>query len=126
MASWRKTKKAWQCIHKNESEWFLVTDDPYPIYNQEEYCKIGKYDYTWRNRSECDYNICDKCKCFKGSIAMNRMKRQIDKECKKDEKFFHHCERAGKQHGLTGQEYYVKFYYNPDLFLYEIEKLHNF
>lgn len=46
MASWRKRKKAWECIYKHESKPFMVTDDPYPIYNQEEYCKIGKYDWT--------------------------------------------------------------------------------
>lgn len=114
MASWRKTKKAWQCVHKYEGERFLVTDDPYPIYNQEEYCKIGKYDYTWCNRSGCDYNICDKCKCFKGSIAMNKKKRKMEKDFKEHEKFWNHCDRAGKQHGLTGDEYFKKFYYEGD------------
>lgn len=114
MASWRKTKKAWQCIHKHESEPFLVTDDPYPIYNQEEYCKIDKYDYTWCNRADCDYTICEYCKSFRGSIAMNRKKRQFEKEWKADVKFWNHCERACKQHGLTPEEYYKKFYYKKE------------
>lgn len=110
MASWRKRKKAWDCIYKYESKPFMVTDDPYPIYNQGEYCKIGKYDYTWCNRADCDYTICDHCKSFKGSIEMNRKKREFDKTCKADEKFWNHCERAGKQHGLTAEEYFDKFY----------------
>jgi hypothetical protein len=114
MASWRKRKKAYDCVHRYESERFLVTDDPYPIYNQEEYCKIGKYDFTWCNRADCDYTICEHCKCFKGSRAMNRKKNEVDKEIKEKMKFWSHCERACKQHGITPEEYADKFYFVSD------------
>lgn len=41
---------------------------------------------------------------------MNRKKREFEKECKEQEKFWKHCERACKQHGLTAEEYFDKFY----------------
>ncbi|WP_296864852.1 hypothetical protein [uncultured Methanobrevibacter sp.] len=115
MANWRKTKKAYRCIYQYESGPFLVTDDPYPIYNTEEYCKLGKYDFTWCDRINCDYTICSKCKSFKGSVAMNRKTREVKKRIRKEEQFWNHCARAGKQHGLTADEYFDKFYSNHEL-----------
>ena len=42
----RKRKKAYDCAHHVYKDVF-VTDDPYPIHNTEDYCKLGKYDNTW-------------------------------------------------------------------------------
>lgn len=42
----RLRKKAYECSHLFVGEDFLVTDDPYPIYNREFYCTIGKFNWT--------------------------------------------------------------------------------
>ena len=42
----RKRKKAYDCSHHVYDN-FLVTDDPYPIYNTDDYCKLGKFNNTW-------------------------------------------------------------------------------
>jgi len=112
MASWRKTKKAFDCSRHYVGPLFIVTDDPYPIYNKEDYCTVGKFNFTW-DSYDSEYP-CEKCKRFKGSIDMNRKQRKLEKEYKRNMKFWNHCERAGKQHGLTGDEYFKKFYYEGD------------
>lgn len=33
------------CIHRVEERW-MVTDDPYPIYDEECYCKMGHFDHS--------------------------------------------------------------------------------
>ena len=87
----RTRKKAYDCSH-HVYERFLVTDDPYPIYNNEDYCKLGKFDNTWL-APEKKVNLCDNCKRFCASRPMiikqrkhqERMKRFLA-ECKKAEK----------------------------------------
>ena len=41
---------------------------------------------------------------------MNRKKNEVDKKIKENIRFWSHCERACKQHGITPEEYADKFY----------------
>ena len=70
----RKRKKAYDCSH-HVYEDFLVTDDPYPIHNTEDYCKLGKYDNTW-SAPEKKVNICEHCNRFCASRPMIRKQRE--------------------------------------------------
>ena len=70
----RKRKKAYDCSH-HVFEDFLVTDDPYPIHNTEDYCKLGKYDNTWL-APEKKVNLCKHCKRFYASRPMIRKERE--------------------------------------------------
>jgi hypothetical protein len=54
---------------------FLVTDDPYPIHNTEDYCKLGKYDNTWL-APEKRLSLCENCKKFCVSRPMIRKQRE--------------------------------------------------
>lgn len=108
MASKRERKKAFDCSRHYVGPMFMVTDDPYPIYNNEDYCTIGKFNFTWSS-PDSEYP-CETCKRFKGSIEMNRKQRELEKEYKRNMKFWNHCEKAGKQHGLSDIEYFEKFY----------------
>lgn len=66
----KRIKKKGECAHYYLGEPFLVTNDPYEIYNSECYCKLGKFDYTW---SSPELELpCRKCKRFKLSIAKKR------------------------------------------------------
>lgn len=50
------------CTHRVYYQ-FLVTDDPYCIYNYEDFCKLHKYNLTWENPSNYpDIHPCDQCK----------------------------------------------------------------
>ena len=71
---WRIRKKAYDCAH-HVYEDFLVTDDPYPIHNTEDYCKLGKYDNTWLAPEE-KVSLCENCKCFCASRPMIRKQRE--------------------------------------------------
>ena len=71
---WRKRKKSYDCSH-HVFEDFLVTDDPYPIHNTEDYCKLGKYDNTWL-APEKKLSLCDNCKKYCASIPMIRKQRE--------------------------------------------------
>ena len=71
---WRKRKKAYDCSH-HVYEDFLVTDDPYPIHNTEDYCKLGKYDNTWL-APEKKVSLCEHCKRFCASRPMIRKQRE--------------------------------------------------
>ena len=78
----RLRKKAYRCACLFEGDDFLVTDDPYPIYNREFYCTIGKFNWTWGNH--CDEELpCENCKAFKLSRRTVREKRENDKRAKK-------------------------------------------
>ena len=70
----RKRKKAFDCSH-HVFEDFLVTDDPYPIHNTEDYCKLGKYDNTWL-APEKKVSMCEHCKRFCASRPMIRKQRE--------------------------------------------------
>ena len=77
MPSRRKRKKG-ECAHLQDGPRFLVTDDPYPIYNSELYCKCGYFDWTWGNHSSEEFP-CDKCKRF----TLSRKKiREANREAK--------------------------------------------
>lgn len=78
----RIRNKAYDCAH-HVYEDFLVTDDPYPIHNTEDYCKLGKYDNTWL-APEKKVSLCEHCKRFCASRPMIRKKREREaylKEC---------------------------------------------
>jgi len=70
----RIRKKAYDCAH-HVYEDFLVTDDPYPIHNTEDYCKLGKYDNTWL-APEKKVSLCEHCKRFSASRPMIRKQRE--------------------------------------------------
>ena len=70
----RKRKKAYDCSH-HVFEDLLVTDDPYPIYNTEDYCKLGKFDNTWL-APEKKLSLCENCKKFCASRPMIRKQRE--------------------------------------------------
>lgn len=84
----RIRKKAYDCAH-HVFEDFLVTDDPYPIHNTEDYCKLGKYDNTWL-APEKKVSLCEHCKRFCASRPMIRKQRErkaflkeVERDCKK-------------------------------------------
>ena len=84
----RNRKKQFECSHHYVGERFLVTDDPYPIYNYEDYCKIGKFNLTWGQRP--NIHPCIKCKRFQLSRPLIRQTRRelkdanrYAKECNK-------------------------------------------
>ena len=70
----RTFKKAYDCAH-HVYEDFLVTDDPYPIHNTEDYCKLGKYDNTWTPPDK-KVSLCEHCKRFCASRPMIRKQRE--------------------------------------------------
>ena len=88
---WRNRKKAFDCAH-HVYESFLVTDDPYPIYNTEDYCKLGKFDLTWARPSD-DPHPCESCKKFCASRVMIRKQRE-DKARMKE--WLSECQKAEK------------------------------
>lgn len=83
--NWRNRKKVLECSHYHY-ERFMVTDNPYPIYDSDEYCKIkwkelqDKTETNSENRlNYCE--ICSKCKHFtvtRPNIKKER-KRKKDK-----------------------------------------------
>lgn len=81
----RIRKKALDCAHHVYND-FLVTDDPYPIYNTEDFCKLGKYDNTWL-APEKKVSLCEHCKRFCASRPMIRKQRErkaLFKEAERD------------------------------------------
>ena len=48
---------------------------------------------------------------------MNRKQIELEKEYKRNMKFWNHCEKSGRQHGLTGEEYFEKYYKCNNVFL---------
>lgn len=93
----RKRKKAYDCSH-HVYEHFLVTDDPYPIYNIEDYCKLGKYDNTWL-APEKKVTLCEHCNMFCASRPMIRNLRErkaFYKEAERDlKRNYYAAVRAG-------------------------------
>lgn len=87
----KRIKKKGECAHYYYGDSFLVTDDPYPIYNNEEYCKLGKFNWTWGNHLD-EKLPCNKCKRFKLSMAKQRNDRREYKAwrrmCKVAERYF--------------------------------------
>lgn len=78
----KRIKKKGECAHYYLGDAFLVTDDPYPIYNYEHYCKLGKFNWTWGNHSD-EKLPCNKCKRFKLSMAKQRENVRKYKEWRK-------------------------------------------
>jgi len=73
----RIRKKAYDCSH-HVYEDFLVTDDPYPIHNTEDYCKLGKFDNTWL-APEKKVSLCENCNRFCASRPMIKEERKRTK-----------------------------------------------
>lgn len=105
----RLRKKAYRCTCLFEGDNFLVTDDPYPIYNREFYCTIGKFNWTWGNH--CDEELpCENCKAFKLSRRTVREKRENDKRAKKGEQFYNYIERNAKRLRISFDDYIDRYY----------------
>ena len=95
---WRNRKKVSACSHYH-FERFMVTDDPYPIYDSDEYCKI-----RWRELQKLserpDYcEICQKCKHFTISRPNIRQERERQKEMKETERYWKKQERKALRDG---------------------------
>lgn len=99
---WRIRKKAYDCSH-HVYEDFLVTDDPYPIHNTEDYCKLGKFDNTW-TRPDDKVSLCDNCKRFCASRPMIRKQRERDARLKEWGKEYRKAERAAFRAGVSQKE----------------------
>ena len=91
----RKRKKAYDCSH-HVFENFLVTDDPYSIYNTEDYCKLGKFDNTWL-APEKRLSLCENCKKFCASRPMIRKQREIKTSIKESEREWRLMESSSAQ-----------------------------
>ena len=81
----RKRIKAYDCSH-HVFENFLVTDDPYPIYNTEDYCKLGKFNNTWLS-PEKHLSLCENCKKFcvrRPMIRKQRERKAFSKEIERE------------------------------------------
>lgn len=97
----RRIKKKGECAHYYYGDSFLVTDDPYPMYNNEEYCKLGKFDLTWGRK---DQELpCERCKKFKLSRVKQRMDRQDYKEYRKMCWYAKRYEKTHPQEAITPQ-----------------------
>ena len=91
----RNRKKAFDCAH-HVFDTSLVTSDPYPMYDTEDYCKIGKYnDFT----DIFELHPCETCTKFCASRPMIRKKREDDKRIRellrRDEKCYNEVFRQG-------------------------------
>lgn len=100
---YRKRKKAYDCSH-HVYEQFLVTDDPYPIYNNEDYCKLGKFDLTWERPSD-DPHPCENCKKFCASRPMILKQREHKARMKEILKDYEAAERIAFQMGVSQKDY---------------------
>lgn len=93
----RIRNKAYDCAHHVYKD-FLVTDDPYPILNTEDYCKLGKYDNTWTPPDK-KVSLCKNCKRYCASRPMIRKKREFKARMKElireEEKAYREAVKAG-------------------------------
>lgn len=102
----RIRKKAYDCAH-HVCEDFLVTDDPYPIHNTEDYCKLGKYDNTWL-APEKKVSLCEHCKRFCASRPMIRKQRERKAFNKEVERDWHRNYCAAFRAGVAQIEKYLE------------------
>lgn len=89
----RTRKKCFECAHlHHEHDW--MTDDPYPMYWDYNWCGVGRFgmgtkgspeenDPCWNNEHPCH-----NCKKFKTSKALIRKEREVRKSIKRDEKYW--------------------------------------
>ena len=98
----RVRNKAYDCAH-HVCEEFLVTDDPYPIHNTEDYCKLGKYDNTWL-APERKVSLCEHCKHFCVSRPMIRKQRERKAFYKEMERDWNKNYRAAVLAGVAQEE----------------------
>lgn len=108
----RKRKKAYDCSH-HVYEDFLVTDDPYPIHNTEDYCKLGKYDNTWL-APEKKVSLCENCKRFCASRPMIHKQRERKAFLKEVERDWNRNYCAAVRAGVAQNE---DGFFNLDLML---------
>ena len=92
----RNRKKAYDCAH-HVLDTSLVTNDPYPMYDTEDYCKLGKYnDFT----DIFELHPCETCTKFCASRPMIRKKREKDKfsreYIKEGNKYYNSVFKAGR------------------------------
>ena len=93
---WRNRKKAYDCAH-HVFDTFLVTNDPYPLHETEDYCKLGRYnDFT----DIFKLHPCETCTKFCVSRPMIRKKREDDKRLKEyikeGNKYYNSVFKAGR------------------------------
>jgi hypothetical protein len=104
----RKRKKAYDCSH-HVYEDFLVTDDPYPIHNTEDYCKLGKFDNTWL-APEKKLSLCEHCNRFCASRPMIRKQREIKAFYKEKNRYWNRAYCAAVNAGVAqdkGKNFYL-------------------
>ena len=95
---WRIRKKAFDCSH-HVYEQFLVTDDPYPIYNNEDFCKFGKFDNTWL-APDNKVSLCENCKKFCASRPMIRKQREEKERMREIHREWKKAERVAFKDGM--------------------------
>ncbi len=98
----RIRNKAYDCAH-HVYEDFLVTDDPYPIHNTEDYCKLGKYDNTWL-APEKKVTLCEYCNRFCASRPMIRKQRERKAFLKETKRYWNRNYCAAVRAGVAQEE----------------------
>lgn len=91
--NWRKRKKVFECSHRYQNS-FLVTDDPYPMYDHEDYCKKRyneQFEELWEK--EGMEAICQKCKGFTASRPCIIKERERKKHIKETERYYKKLDR---------------------------------
>lgn len=91
----RNRKEAFDCAH-HVFDTFLVTNDPYPLHETEDYCKLGRYNDS---PDIFEQHPCDACTKFCASRPMIRKKREDDKRIREllrgDKKYYNEVFRQG-------------------------------
>lgn len=100
---WRIRKKAFDCSH-HVYEQFLVTDDPYPIYNNEDFCKLGKFDNTWVAPDK-KVSLCENCKKFCVSRPMIMKQREEKRHMKEIQREWKKAERVAFKSGTLQKDF---------------------
>ena len=99
---WRIRKKAYDCSH-HVYESFLVTDDPYPIYNNEDFCKLEKFDNTWVAPDK-KVSLCENCKKFCASRLMIRKQREEKERMREFHREWKKAERIAFLEGVLQKD----------------------
>lgn len=99
----RISKKAYDCSHHVENR-FMVTDDPYPMYQTEDYCKLGKYDFTDPPYANVNVHPCCNCNRYCASRPMIRKQRETKAFLKEVKRDWNRNYRAAVRAGVAQEE----------------------
>ena len=102
--NWRKRKKVSECSHYYYDS-FMVTDDPYPIYDSEEYCKIRWRELQEKNERPDYCEICNKCKHFTASRPNIRKERERKRRIKEEIRYWDKRARQAFRDGTYAKEF---------------------